>query len=73
MDTKGCTRYQVPSMAQPPSSTGPMNTKEWERRTWVDRPASLSNFRDHVPGDIPTPDNQQQAPSTYMTLMYSRQ
>ena len=33
--------------------------------------ASLSNFRHHVPGDIPTPDEQQPAPSTYMTLMYN--
>ena len=32
--------------------------------------ASLSNFRHHVPGDVPTTDNQQAAPSTYMTLMY---
>ena len=33
---------------------------------------SLSNFSDHVPGDIPTPDNQQPAPSTYTTLMYNK-
>ena len=33
--------------------------------------ASRSNFRHHVPGDIPTPDKQQPAPSTYMTLMYN--
>ena len=32
---------------------------------------SLSNFRDHVPDDVPTPDNQQPAPSTCMTLMYN--
>ena len=32
---------------------------------------SLSIFRDHVPGDIPVPNNQQPAPSTYMTLMYN--
>ena len=29
------------------------------------------NFRDHVPGDVPSPDNRQPAPSTYMTLMYN--
>ena len=34
--------------------------------------ASLSNFRDHVHPDIPTPTNRQPAPSTYMTLMYNR-
>ena len=39
--------------------------------TWVDRMASLRNFRGHVPGDVPTPDNQQPVPSTYMTLMYN--
>ena len=33
--------------------------------------ASLSNFRHHVLGDIPTPDDRQPAPSTYMTLMYN--
>ena len=33
--------------------------------------ASLSNFRHHFPGDIPTPDERQPAPSTYMTLMYN--
>ena len=33
--------------------------------------ASLSNFRHHVPGDIPNPDDRQPAPSTYMTLMYN--
>ena len=38
----------------------------------MDRPDSLpGNFRDNVPGDVPTPDNQQPAPSTYMTLMYN--
>ena len=39
---------------------------------WVDRVTSLSNFWGHVPGNIPNPDNQQPAPSTYMTLMYNR-
>ena len=39
---------------------------------WVDCVASLSNFRLHVAGDIPTPDNQQPPPSTYMTLMYNK-
>ena len=60
-----------PNMAHPPPSATPDNTKEWERETWVARMASLSNFRHHVPGDIPTPDNRQPAPSTYMTLMYN--
>ena len=49
----------------------PSDTKEWERETWVVRMASLSNFRRHVPGDVPTPDDQQPVPSTYMTLMYN--
>ena len=42
----------------------PWTTQVSVRRTWVDRMASMSNFRDHVPGDISTPDNQQPAPST---------
>ena len=58
-------------MAHPPPSATPSNTKEWERETWVARMASLSNFRHHVPGDIPTPDDRQPALSTYMTLMYN--
>ena len=33
--------------------------------------ASLSNLGDQVQGNIPTPDNNQPAPSTYMTLMYN--
>ena len=32
---------------------------------------SLSNFRHHVPGDVPTTDNKQPTPSTYMTLLYN--
>ena len=71
VDTKGRTRYHEPNMAQPPPSTTPTDTMAWETRTWVDRMASLSNFRDHVPGDVPTPDNQPPAPSAYMTLMYN--
>ena len=71
VDTKGRTRYHEPDMAHPPSGATPDSTKEWERETWVARMASLSNFRHHVPGDIPTPDEQQPAPSTYMTLMYN--
>ena len=63
--TQGHTRYREPNMAHPPPSADADNTKEWERETWVARMASLSNFRHHVPGDIPTPDNQQPAPSTY--------
>ena len=71
VDTKGSTRYHEPDMAHPPPGASPNNTKEWERETWVARMASLSNFRHHVPGDIPTPDERQPAPSTYMTLMYN--
>ena len=44
----------------------------WERRTWVDHVASISNFREHVPGDITNPKNHQPTPSTYMTLMYNK-
>ena len=58
-------------MAHPPPSTTPTDIMAWERRTWVDSVTSLSNFREQVPGDIPSPDNQQPAPSTYMTLMYN--
>ena len=58
-------------MAHPPAIATPSDTKAWERETWVDRMASLSNFRDHVRGDVPSPDNQQPALSTYMTLMYN--
>ena len=71
VDTKGSTRYHEPDMAQPPPGATRDNTKEWERETWVARMASLSNFRHHVPGDIPTPDERQPAPSAYMTLMYN--
>ena len=70
-DTQGRTRYREPNMAHPPPSATPSNTKEQERETWVARMTSLSNFRHHVPGDIPIPDDQQPAPSTYMTLMYN--
>ena len=69
--TQGRTRYREPNMAQPPPGATPDNTKEWERETWAARMASLSNFRHHVPGDIPTPDDQQPTPSMYMTLMYN--
>ena len=70
-NSKGGTRYRKPNMAHPPPSATPSNTKEWERQTWVARMASLSNFRHHVPGDIPTPDDWQPPPSRYMTLMYN--
>ena len=70
-DTQGRTRYREPNMAHPRPSATPSNTKEWERETWVARIASLSNFRHHVPEDIPSPDDRQPAPSTYMTLMYN--
>ena len=68
---KGRTRYQEPNMAHPPPSTTPTDSKACERRTWVDRVASLSNFRDHVPGQVPSPKKQQPTPSAYMTLMYN--
>ena len=68
--TQGRTRYGERNMAHPLSSATPDNTKEWEQETWVARMASLSNFGHHVPGDIPTPDDRQPTPSTYMTLMY---
>ena len=70
-DTGGHTRYRESDMAHPPPSATPSNTKGWERETWVARVASLSNFRHHVLGGVPTPDDQQPAPSTYMTLMYN--
>ena len=69
--TQGRTRYREPNMAHPSPDATPGSTKEWERETWAARMASLSNFRHHVPGDIPTPDEQQPAPSTYITLMYN--
>ena len=56
--TKGRSRYHEPNIAHPPTDIMP-----WERRTWVDRVNSLSNFRNHVIGDIPSPNNQQPAPS----------
>ena len=70
-DTQGRTRYRDTDMAHPSPSATPSSTQEWERETWVARMASLSNFRHHIPGDIATPDNQQPAPSTYMTPMYN--
>ena len=69
--TQGRTRYREPNMAHPPPDATPANTKEWERETWVAWMAYLSNFRHNVPGDIPTPDDRQPTPSTYMTLMYN--
>ena len=36
-------------MAQPPPSATPSDTKAWGRETWVDRMASLSNFREPSP------------------------
>ena len=72
VDTKDRTRDHEPDMAHPPPSAIPSDTKEWERETWVALMASLSNFRHHVPGDVPTPDDGQPAPSTYMTLMYNK-
>ena len=71
-DTQGGGRYREPNMAHPPPSATPSDTKEWERSTWVARMASLTSFRHHVPGHIPSPDKRQPAPSTYMTLMYNR-
>ena len=71
VDTQGRTRYHDPNMAHSRPSATPSETKAWERETWVDRMPSLSNFRDHILGDVPTPDNQQPAPCTYMLLMYN--
>ena len=71
VDTQGRTRYREPDMAHPPPSANPSDTKDRERELWVARMASLSNFRHHVPWDVPTPDDQQPAPATYITLMYS--
>ena len=71
VDTKGRSRYHEPNMSNPTPSATPSDTKEWEREKWVARMASLSNFRHHVPGDVPSPDDQRPAPSTYMTLMYN--
>ena len=68
-DTKGRTRYHEPNMAHSPASATPSDTTTWEREAWVDRMASLSDLREHIPGDVRTPDNQQPAPSGYMTLM----
>ena len=59
---QGRTRYREPNMAHPPPGATPDNTKEWERETWVARMASLSNFRHHVPGDIPSPTTGSQPP-----------
>ena len=70
-NTEGRTCYREPNMAHPQPSATPGNTKEWERDTWVARMAPLSNFWHHLPGNIPTPDDLQPAPSTYMTLMYN--
>ena len=69
--SKGRTRYHEPDMAHHPPSASSSETKEWERETCVAWMASLSNFRHHIPGDVPTPHDQQRAPSTYMTLMYN--
>ena len=71
VDTRGCTRYQELSMASPPPSTTPTDTKAWERRTRVDPVASLSNFRNQVQVDVPSPDNRQPAPCMNMTLMFN--
>ena len=71
VDTKGRTRYHEPNVAQPRASSTPTDIMAWERKKWVDRMASLSKFRDQVPGDVPSPDNQQPANSTYVTLMYN--
>ena len=64
MTTKGCTRYGEPNMAHTSPSTTQTDTMSWERRMCVDRVASLSNFRDHMPRDIRAPDNQRPPPST---------
>ena len=61
VDTKGRPPYHESDMAHLPPSATSSDTKDWKRETWVDRMASLSNFRHQGPGDVPTP-------STYMTL-----
>ena len=71
VNSKGRPRNHKPDMAQTPPSATPRDTKDMERVTWVDRMASLSNFRHQVPGDVPTPDHQQPAPSQYMNRMYN--
>ena len=48
VDTEGRTRYQEPNVAHHQPSATSKYTKAWERGTWVDRMASLSNFRDIV-------------------------
>ena len=63
MDTKGCTRYHEPNIADPHPSTSRTYTMAREWRTWVDRVTSLSNFSDHVVGVVPADDNRQQAPA----------
>ena len=72
MTSTGRSRYCKPNMAHASPGTTRTDTMPWERRIWVDRVASLSNFRDHVPGDIPFLDNQQPAPSMYMAFMYNK-
>ena len=58
----GRTDYHEPNMPHLKPSNTSTDTKALDRATWVDRVASLSNFRDDVPGDVPTPDNQHPAP-----------
>ena len=67
--------HQTPPPPNPGPSTTPQqysSTISWERKMWVNRVTSLSNLRDHVPGDIPSPDNQHPAPSRDITLMHNR-
>ena len=71
MTTKGRTRYREPNMAQPPRSTTPTNIMAWEERTWVDRVASLDNFRDHVQGRHPVPPQPAAGPLHVHDLMYN--
>ena len=67
VDTKRRTRYHEPNMAD----ASPSATPKRHQTVGKGNLGTLSNFRHVVPGDVPTADYQQPAPSTYMTLMYN--
>ena len=67
-DTQGRTRYREPNITHPPPSATPSNTKEWERENMGSPDGLPEQIQHQFPGDIPTPDDRQPAPSTYMTL-----
>ena len=58
----GRTNYHEPNMPHSPPSTILDNPMAWERRTWVDGVPFLSNFRDHIEGDIPTTTTTSKSP-----------